>query len=80
MRHFSDSQQGLLLLGPSASVGTSEFDKGRAVIKKGRLWADCEAWPPSWGKKGRGATCWQVEERRSRRAGVSEVMGGRDLK
>lgn len=55
MRHFSDSQQGLLLLGPSGSVGTSEFDKGQAVIKRGRPWADCEAWPPLWGKKGRGA-------------------------
>lgn len=39
MRHFSDSQKGLLLLGPSTSVGTSEFDKGW-VVKRQRPWAE----------------------------------------
>lgn len=34
----------------------------------------------SLGRRGRGATVRQVEEKKDRRTGVSEIMGGRKLR
>lgn len=51
---------------------------GRTLIS-GHLCEDSDD-SPALGKRGRGDTVRQVEERKSRRTGVSEIMGGKKMK